>query len=181
MILGSFSVSWSVIKRRWRCYMTATAVWSFPSVDVFCVIRKQQISSLASEVEALRSLNLGLGTRIEQLSDPRTRFLALAGLTGFEGASGSAFLFPAAGKARLYLHDLPALAANQDLQLWVIEEGQAPYPSEVFKPAPGVTEFEIDLPLPADRVQVLAVTIEPAGGSAGPTGAMVLAGRIQTG
>ena len=156
--------------------VTVVGFWSFRLLDQNRD-QERQISFLSSEVQQLRDLNQGFGVRIQQLSDPRTRFLTLAGLSGFEGASGSAFLFPADGKARLYLHNLPGLAANQDFQLWVIEEGQPPYPSQVFQPVGGVTEFEIDLPINADRVQVLAVTIEPTGGSPGPTGSMVLAGQ----
>ncbi len=134
------------------------------------------IASLLAEIDALRNANQSLILKVDSLSRPTVRFLNLAGLTGFEGSSGSAFIRPEDGRISLFFHDLPALAANEDFQLWVIEEGQPPHPSVAFDGTGPVTEVEVDLPLAAEQVQVLAVTIEPQGGSPQPTGAMVLAG-----
>ncbi len=134
------------------------------------------IASLRAEIDELRNANQSLILKVDSLSRPTVRFLNLAGLTGFEGSSASAFIRPEDGRISLFFHQLPAIDANQDFQLWVIEEGQPPHPSATFDGTGPVTEVEVDLPIAADQVQVLAVTIEPRGGSPQPTGAMVLAG-----
>ena len=134
------------------------------------------IASLLAEIDELRDANQSLILKVDSLSRPSVRFLNLVGLTSFEGSSASAFIRPEDGRISLFFHQLPALEANQDFQLWVIEEGQPPHPSATFDGTGPVTEVEVDLPIAADQVQVLAVTIEPQGGSPQPTGAMVLAG-----
>ncbi len=134
------------------------------------------IASLLAEIDQLRSANQSLILKVDTLSRPTVRFLNLAGLTSFEGSSASAFIRPEDARISLFFHHLPAIEANQDFQLWVIEEGLPPHPSATFGDTGPVTEVEVDLPIAADRVQVLAVTIEPQGGSPQPTGVMVLAG-----
>ncbi len=134
------------------------------------------IASLLAEIDELRNANESLILKVDSLSRPTVRFFNLAGLTGFEGSSASAFVRPEEGRISFFLHELPAIEANQDFQLWVIEEGQPPHPSEAFDAAGAVTEVEVALPVDAARVKVLAVTIEPTGGSPQPTGSMVLAG-----
>ncbi len=142
-------------------------------------ISRQQdlhVASLLAEIDELRNANQSLILKVDSLSRPTVRFLNLAGLTGFAGSSASAFIRPEEGRISLFFHQLPTIEANQDFQLWVIEEGQPPHPSATFDGIGPVTEIEVDLPIAADQVQVLAVTIEPQGGSPQPTGAMVLAG-----
>ena len=58
-------------------------------------------------------------------------------------------------------------------QLWAIS-GDEPTPSVVFTPGDGVATEEIDLAI--DAPDVWAVTVEPAGGSAAPTGEIVFQG-----
>ncbi len=134
------------------------------------------IASLLAEIDELRNANASLILKVDSLSRPTVRFFNLAGLTGFEGSSASAFVLPEEGRISLFFHELPAIESNQEFQLWVIEEGQPPHPSEAFDAVGPVTEVEVALPIDATRVKVLAVTIEPAGGSPQPTGSMVLAG-----
>ena len=55
------------------------------------------------------------------------------------------------GRISLFFHQLPAIEANQDFQLWVIEEGQPPHPSATFVGTGPVTEVEVDLPIAADH------------------------------
>ncbi len=137
--------------------------------------QESQIAFLENEVLQLRHANQGLTIKVRELAGPDVKFLNLAGLSGFEGVAGSAFVMPSEGKAALYLHNLPALGADQAYQLWVIEANRPPYPSNVFQPSGELTELEVTLPVAADQVAVLAVTIEPLGGSQSPTGAMVAA------
>jgi len=139
----------------------------------------RQIGLLQEENRRLTESNRTLSDRVDLLTRPDTRFLRMAGLEKFPGTSGSAFLQPADRTAIAFIHDLPSLAQRQDFQMWVIQNGRAPFPSQVFKPSGRTTEVNFTVPIDVNQVAVLAVTIEPAGGSPQPTGPMVLAGRFQ--
>ncbi|MFB3906378.1 MAG: anti-sigma factor domain-containing protein [Acidobacteriota bacterium] len=140
---------------------------------------KQQLSGLQEENRRLRESSQGLRDRVDLLTHPDTRFLKMAGLEEYRGASGSAFLEPTQRTAVAFLHDLPPVTGQQDLQMWVIQNGRPPIPSQTFKPAGQTTEISFSVPIDVSQVAVLAVTIEPVGGSPQPTGPMVLAGRFE--
>ncbi len=76
-----------------------------------------------------------------------------------------------------FLRNLPQLPSDRLYQLWVIEGDQPPYPSEIFARSEPVTELSAELPIAADQVASLAVSIEPRGGSASPTGPIVALAR----
>ncbi|RPI25401.1 MAG: hypothetical protein EHM61_14480 [Acidobacteria bacterium] len=139
----------------------------------------RQVSRLREENRQLRESNRSLSDRVNLLTRPDTRFLRMAGLDNYRETSGSAFLQPTERTAVAFLHELPSLAGPQDFQMWVIQNGRPPIPSEVFKPSGDTTEVSFRLPIEVNQVAVLAVTIEPAGGSPQPTGPMVLAGRFE--
>ena len=136
------------------------------------------IATLQRESEQLRGTNQGLNQRINQLTQPSLRYLNLAGLENYEEVAGSAFIDPDNTSASVFLHNLPSLEPNQYFQLWVIEEDEPPYPSNLFQTADVITALDVALPIEADRVIALAVTIEPAGGSPQPTGPMIAAGNL---
>jgi len=139
----------------------------------------RQIGLLQEENRRLRESNSSLSDRVDLLTRPDTRFLRMAGLENFRGTSGSAFLQPADRMAIAFIHNLPSVPQQQDFQMWVIQNGRPPFPSQVFKPSGQTTEISFSVPVEVSQVAVLAVTIEPAGGSPQPTGPMVLAGRFE--
>ncbi|MFC4127763.1 anti-sigma factor [Nocardia rhizosphaerae] len=66
------------------------------------------------------------------------------------------------GAAAVSFHDMPALPADRSYQLWLLHSGADPKSVAVMDgPAAVVTTV--------DTADTLAVTVEPAGGSAGPT------------
>jgi anti-sigma-K factor RskA len=83
------------------------------------------------------------------------------------------------GEALFYAFDLPAVSADQAYELWWITEKEGPVNAGVFRPDPnGLGRVRGAVPPPgAGAVQAAAVTIEPAGGVAKPTGPMVLFGK----
>ena len=73
---------------------------------------------------------------------------------------------------------LPSPPEGKTYQLWAIAGQNAPVSAGVFGvDARGAGSLQVS-PLPGvDKVTVFAVTLEPAGGVAAPSGAMVLAGK----
>lgn len=84
-------------------------------------------------------------------------------------------------RALVVLHGLPPLSAAQTYQLWLIPAAGSPVPAgELTVQSVAVNRQQVMLP-EADRAyqtyQKIGITIEPAGGSPAPTGALVLLGE----
>jgi len=79
--------------------------------------------------------------------------------------------------ALIYVGTLPQLAAGKSYELWVIPQTGNPIPAGVFSAQPN-GEANVVLPrIPAGvSAKAFAVTIEPAGGTAAPTGPMAQVG-----
>jgi hypothetical protein len=102
--------------------------------------------------------------------------VALAGTNAAPGASGEVVQPPGGGPPLLTVQGLPALPADREYQVWVISGGQ-PTGAGLLRPdadGPPVVPLERDLA----GAQTVALTIEPLGGSPGPTGPIVLAGNL---
>ena len=78
----------------------------------------------------------------------------------------------------MFAHNLPAPPAGRTYQLWLItREGQR-ISAGTFTPNPaGSAVVTAQYPLAADALSMIAVTEEPAGGVAQPTGEVVIAGQ----
>lgn len=85
---------------------------------------------------------------------------ARAGCGGDVTASG--------GVLRLATHGLPALPSGKVYQAWLIHPHAAPIPEPTFVTTSGGSG-SVDMQATAGRGDVVAVTIEPAGGSQAPT------------
>ncbi|MBI4491421.1 MAG: anti-sigma factor [Chloroflexi bacterium] len=73
---------------------------------------------------------------------------------------------------------LPRLPADRVYQLWLIQDGQRTSGGIFTTDARGGSRLEVFAPQPLGAYSGFGVTIEPSGGSPGPTGARVLAGAL---
>lgn len=95
--------------------------------------------------------------QIVEQPDSRESSVAVTG-----GGAMTVYQSKELGAAAVSFRDMPALPADRTYQLWLVPDAGAPQSVAVMDgPASVVTAVE-----PADT---LAVTVEPAGGSAGPT------------
>ena len=101
--------------------------------------------------------------------DPAARRLALTSPSGQTQATAA--VLPD-GTGYVVSEAMPALPVGRTYQLWSIVSGRA-ISSGLMGAHPGVTEFRL-----ADQASVLAVTVEPAGGSARPTSEPVASGSV---
>ncbi len=83
----------------------------------------------------------------------------------------------AGGSLELHLHGLAALPAGKQYQAWLIMPGAAPKPEPVFS-ADESGEGSVAIPEAPAKGAVVAVTVEPAGGSQKPTTAPFLVAKI---
>ncbi len=75
-----------------------------------------------------------------------------------------------AGRGRLHveLQGLAALPAGKQYQAWIIPPGGAPKPEPTFSPGSDGAG-SVDVPEAPEKGALLAITVEPAGGSQQPT------------
>jgi anti-sigma-K factor RskA len=125
--------------------------------------------------EAALRVELAAASRVlELLRDPETRVVPLRGTAPAPEASGRLVWHAAAG-GHLYVTNLAPLPADKTYELWTISGG-TPRPAGLFAVDPrGAGALRVE-PVPGGGpVDVFAVTVEPAGGVAAPTGPIVLA------
>jgi len=109
---------------------------------------------------------------------PRLKLIALGGQAASPGSEGHVLWSPVSRKAVFYASNLPAPPAGKDYQLWIIA-GTTPKSEGVFPvdDKGGAVHVLPEVP-EAGGVNAFAVTLEPAGGLAQPSGAMFLLGAV---
>lgn len=123
--------------------------------------------------------NLSLWQRMNQLQRPAGFYIVeLAGTEKFPDAKGMLVISEEGSEGTLVVEHLPALDESQQYQLWLIEDGQRTS-GGVFSPREsGYGRLWVASPGSLLLYNSFGVTIEPAGGSPGPTGDKVLGGDL---
>jgi anti-sigma-K factor RskA len=138
------------------------------------------LASLAL-IAVLAISNVYLWGRLSSLEEQiQSPFITvdLQGSPAAPGASGVLVFSPDGTQGTLVVADLPALSPVQQYQLWLIRDGKRTS-GGVFSVDPhGYYSLVVLSPLPLTNYTAFGVTIEPAGGSPGPTGEKVLGGEL---
>lgn len=125
--------------------------------------------------------NLLLWGQVRQLSQQAQAPLRTIALAGSESAPDAKGLLVLTGDGRsgtLVVDGLPELDPQRQYQLWLIEDGQRTSGGVFSVDRWGYGAVVIESERPLDSFQSFGVTIEPAGGSPGPTGERVLSGSL---
>ena len=105
--------------------------------------------------------------------------IALAGTEVAPEAHGLIVVGSDGDEGAVVVEDLPPLDADQQYQLWLIDEDGQRTSGAVFSTdADGYAATMIISPVPLTNYTAFGVTIEPAGGSPGPTGQKVRGGTF---
>jgi anti-sigma-K factor RskA len=107
----------------------------------------------------------------KMLQTPGTKLMELSGTTVAPSASAKVAYDPS-GHAMVMMTRLPAPPAGKEYQLWYIVAGKPPMRGKTFSTGTGMIEDQ--LPPEALKAAVVAVTLEPQGGSDTPTMPMYL-------
>ncbi len=114
---------------------------------------------------------------IELLRDPATRDAPLYGAGPTPNAKGR-FLWNESGEGHIFVSDLPAAAQGKMYAVWTIAQQSAPrYVGTIKTDAAGKGGLHINTARPDRPIETFAVTIEPMGSTAAPTGPMVLVSK----
>jgi len=137
---------------------------------------RSQTADLSSR---LSSAQQGLARRdlqVRVLESEDVRVLFLGGKDPQPDARGKVFWSSKAKRGVLVAGNLAALPPGKQYELWVFSKGK-PVPAGVFDADPsGRALFESSDLSAVESAENFAVTIEPAGGVAAPTGPIVLVG-----
>ena len=111
---------------------------------------------------------------IDLLRDPATRDSPLYGAGPTPRAKGR-FLWNESGEGHIFVSDLPAAPEGKMYAVWTIAEQSAPrYVGTIQTDAAGKGGLHINAARSDRPVETFAVTVEPIGSTAAPTGPMVL-------
>ncbi len=135
--------------------------------DTTLVALQADQTRLASANTVLQREMSGVKTQNDILRDDRFKVIALAGTPDAPGAKARVFFDPRTRKVYFDAQNMPALPAGKQYQLWALRDGKpvdAGMVATTTTAATGLQEMKA-----IEVAQAFAVTVEPAGGSAGPT------------
>ena len=114
---------------------------------------------------------------INLLRDPATRDFPLYG-TGPTPKAAGRFLWNESGEGHIFVTNLPAAPEGKMYAVWTIAQESSPrYVASIRTDAKGSGGVHINA-APSDKpIQTFAVTLEPVGTTAAPTGPMVLVSK----
>jgi len=153
---------------------------SRPSWPVALLSSARLAWSLAA-VLLLVSLALGGALLLQSLQpEPATfRSVTLLGDAAAPDARGLMIISPDGSTGTLVVDDLPPLPEDRQYQLWLIQPDGERASGGVFSvDADGYGALVIEAPRPLAEYPRFGITVEPVGGSPGPTGPRVMAGEL---
>ncbi|MCA1718524.1 MAG: anti-sigma factor, partial [Actinobacteria bacterium] len=116
--------------------------------------------------------------RIQSLQDqPQEPQMVELGGTGTEQGARAELVTLEGDRAVLVVENMPPVPEGKTYQIWVIED-DVPKPSGLFKPKQDSVAAVVEHPLGGG--DVIAVTVEPEGGSPKPTSDPMLAAEVGT-
>ena len=123
--------------------------------------------------------NLLFWRRLNQITARQAtsmRVIELVNTADAPQSAGVMVMSPSGRYGSLVVSRLARLEAEQQYQVWLIKDGERTS-GGVFSVGPGgYAVLELHAPIPLTEYQAIGITIEPAGGSPGPTGEKVLGG-----
>jgi anti-sigma-K factor RskA len=153
--------------RRWWGSQTGAAIQK-----LFSGPRWQPLALLL--IVALGISNILLWQRVNEADHELGRELELTSTEAAPSATGIIYISRNGRYGALIVEDLPPLAPEEQYQLWLIRDGQRDSGAVFSVSKNGYRSLQIDAPQPLGDYSAFGITIEPAGGSPGPTGQRVL-------
>jgi anti-sigma-K factor RskA len=138
------------------------------------------VASLAL-IGLLMISNLLMWDQVQDIRARRDESMAIVALNGTEFApesSGTIVISRDGLYGTLVVDHLPVLDESQQYQLWLIKDGRRTSGGVFSVSYHGYGSMEIESEHPLGSYSGFGITIEPAGGSPGPTGEKVLGGDL---
>jgi len=133
-----------------------------------------QVEDLRGQVEDAQGQVQDLQAQVEEAQEQQNPTIELEGSWADQGANAQVLSINK-NQAILVAKDMPFVPEDQTCEIWVISN-DVPKPSGLFQPDPNTTATPITNPI--TKADVIAVTVEPAGGSEQPTSDPVLLAKL---
>jgi anti-sigma-K factor RskA len=133
--------------------------------------------NLRSQADQANQRAEQLRAAVAAMSEPGAQVAILHGSGAATDVSGFA-AFPANGTGYMVLTDVPAVPSGMTYQAWYIADGQPASAGTMSADADGNIIASGMSPMPGTAV--VAVTVEPAGGSDQPTSDPIIVGELST-
>lgn len=160
--------------------MSGMYAWSLrarvASLEQMVAVTSAQADRLRDELISVRRSSDTLLRTVQVISAPDVQQVVLKGQAGAPGATGRAYWSASRGLV-FNAEQLPALTPGRVYQIWVISGKEAPIGAGTFSVANGSGSLTTQLPAGVKTINAVAVTNEPAGGSATPTLPILLVGQ----
>ncbi len=111
-------------------------------------------------------------------AQPALRVINFASTEYAPGATGVLVMSDSGEYGTLVVDHLPDLPVNQQYQLWLIQDGKRTSGGVFSVSDGGYASLGIAAPQPLIQYSSFGITVEPQGGSPGPTGKKVLGGTM---
>ena len=126
--------------------------------------------------------NIMLGQRINDLQArlpaDNIRLVKLNGTQNAPQTSGYLMVFKNELYGSLVVEDAPVTDSQHQYQLWLIRDGKRTNGGVFSVNGTGYGVLEVAADQPLENFQTFGITVEPLGGSPGPTGKKVLGGSL---
>jgi anti-sigma-K factor RskA len=155
--------SWSSILNSLR---QSSPVWGLASVALVLILA-------VSNFLLLQRLGQGQGD-----SPGVLRTVVLTGTDFTPDATGRVVISRDGNRGVVVVDGLPKLDESQQYQLWLLKDGRRDSGGVFSVGSSGYGWVYVRSPDPLASYQAAGITIEPSGGSAGPTGEKVLSGNL---
>jgi anti-sigma-K factor RskA len=136
------------------------------------VLLQGQVEDLQGQVQDAQGQVQDLQAKVEQ--DQQSRTIALEGSWADQGANAEVATIQN-NQVILVARDMPSVPEDRTCQIWVISD-DVPKPSGLFRPEGNMTVAPVTNSI--SNADVIAVTVEPAGGSKKPTSDPVLLAKL---
>lgn len=118
--------------------------------------------------------NLLLWRQLSLTTHDLEREIELSGTETAPEATGVIYVSTNGRNGTLIVEQLPPLTPEQQYQLWLVRDGERDNGGVFSVSENGYHSLQISSPRPLEEYGAFGITIEPAGGSPGPTGQRVL-------
>lgn len=143
-----------------------TPAWTFASLVLVVILG-------LSNILAWNRLN-----RLATLSNGSLPAIQLTGTENALTASGALVISGDGEYGTLVVDGLPVLDSKHQYQLWLIKEGERTSGGIFSVGEDGYGALQVSSPVSLSNYDAIGITIEPFGGSPGPTGDKVLGGTL---
>lgn len=142
-------------------------------------LRRLAAGAAAAVIGGLLVFNVLLQNELQELQEPQQLgSYALHGEGPAEETEGR-LVGMDDREAVLVVADLPELSEDETYEIWAIKDGE-PVSCGTFTPENGSSMSAVQIEENLEGAEVMAVTVEPAGGSPQPTSEILLSGEIET-